>query len=306
MTESMRSMAQWQTFADGVLVLKDLRDIQAFNFRAEVPMTVIWANDEVRLRVAQLVYDEVLDILKVSGLYRYDQLSVLGGEEQILVRYDDDRYGFEVSLQGESVTIARRGSGFERFHRWYVEVAPHFGGLVEKICSAIEASISAASGLERRMSVHDASYSFRFILFDVHDETNGSVLSNSEVLQGLIPQSPGATGGLAETRQETESIARLDVTFHKFQEREGRPWIEIYRVEGPSNREWSSVWVTFTIAGRSFEKPSEPSRMDFDATSFIADYVTPLVSFLRDRGLQGFLTDLLAGRRFSTTASVLP
>ncbi|MGH8513350.1 MAG: hypothetical protein ACREV8_05325, partial [Gammaproteobacteria bacterium] len=203
------------------------------------------------------------------------------------------------------LAIMRQGSSFERFHRWYVELAPHFGGLVEKICSAIEESIRAASGLERHMKVQDAGYAFRFIIFDVRDP-DGRILTNAEVLQDLIPQSPGPAGRLIETRGDTKSVARLDVSFQKWQERDGRPWIESYNVEAPSNRDWSSVWVTFSMAGRSFERPSDGARVDFDATSFISDYVTPLVEFLRERGLNGFLRDLLAGRPFSTTASVLP
>lgn len=109
MTEQTASMSQWTRFSEGIAVLDRLKDINRFTFHAEMPMTVIWANEEVRYRVAQLVYDEVLEVLRVSGLYRYDQLSILASPEQILVRYSDDRYGFEVSLSDETLAIVRSG-----------------------------------------------------------------------------------------------------------------------------------------------------------------------------------------------------
>ena len=242
-----------------------------FQFHTELPMTVVWANDEVCHRVAQLVFDEVLEVLRVSGLYRYDQLSVLASDEQIMVQYSDDRFGFEVNLQNESLKISRRGSSMDRFHRWYVEVAPHFGGLVEKVC-----------------------------------DIDGHTLLNSEVLEELVPRCPGEAGSLASTETETKSIARLDATFQKWQQRNGRTWIEIYSVEAPSNRDWSSIWTTFSMVGRSFEGPSGGVRTEFEAAAFISDYVTPYIEFLRDRGLQGFLSGLTAGRTFSTTAGSLP
>lgn len=299
------SMSQWETFADGVAVLGDLKDLNLFTFNAELPMTVIWANDEVRLRVAQLVYDEVLEVLRVSGLYRYDQLAIIASAEQIIVRYTDDRYGFEVALRDETLVISRQGSSFARFHRWYVEVAPHFAGLVAKVSAAIEEAIRSATNLDRRMPVQSAHFNFRFIIYDVLSDT-GEKLLNSQVLEDLVPRSPGPNGSLGATESETKSIARLDASFQKWQERDGKPWIEVYNVEAPSNRDWSSIWITFSMSGRSFERPSDGARVDFDAASFISDYVTPLVEFLRERGLKGFLTSVLVGRRFSTTAGSLP
>jgi len=299
------SMANWDSFASGLPILASLRDMNFFQFHTELPMTVVWANDEVRHRVAQLVFDEVLEVLRVSGLYRYDQLSVLASDEQIMVQYSDDRFGFEVNLQNESLKISRRGSSMDRFHRWYVEVAPHFGGLVEKVSSAIEEAIKSATGLQRRMVVQSASFNFRFILFDICD-IDGHTLLNSEVLEELVPRCPGEAGSLASTETETKSIARLDATFQKWQQRNGRTWIEIYSVEAPSNRDWSSIWTTFSMVGRSFEGPSGGVRTEFEAAAFISDYVTPYIEFLRDRGLQGFLSGLTAGRTFSTTAGSLP
>jgi hypothetical protein len=298
------NMADWNTFVGGHKIIAKLLDINRFQFSAEVPMTIVWANDEVRLRVAQLVYDEVLEILRVAGLYRYDQVNVIAGEEEIQVSYSDDKYGFEISLRGERLTIVRQGSSFERFHKWYVEVAPHFGGLTEKVCAAIESSIRSVTSLERKMDVQDASYSFRFVLYDVVDVDRK--LLNSEVVQGLLPQSPGPVGSLDSTSSVTESIARLDASFQKWQERDGRPWIEVYSVEAPSNRDWSSVWVTFAMVGRSFERPSDGVRVDFEAAAFIGDYVTPYVVFLRERGLLGFLAGVMRERDFSTTAGLLP
>lgn len=298
-------MALWNSFSANSPVLGSLKDINYFHFRTELPMAVVWANDEVRIRVAQLAFDEVMEILRVSGLFKYDQLTVLAGDEQIVVQYNDDRYQFEVNLQGEGLTITRRGSSMDRFHRWYVEVAPHFGGLVEKICAAIEEAIRSVTSLQRRMVVQSASYNFRFILYDVKD-ASGRVLLNSEVLEELVPRCPGPDGSPAGTEHETRSIARLDVSFQKWQQREGRTWIEIYSLEAPSNRDWSSIWATFVMVGRSFEDPASGVRSEFESSAFISDYVTPYIEFLRDRGLNGFLYGLAAGRNFSTAAGSLP
>lgn len=305
MTEKPVSMSQWGVFSEGIELLELLKDINYFQFSAELPMSVIWANEEVRYRVAQLVYDEVVEVLRVSGLYRYDQLTMLASAQEIQVRYADDRFGFDVRLRDESLTIARQGSAFDRFHRWYVEVAPHFGGLVEKVSSAIEEAIRSVTGLERRMPVQTAGYSFRFIVYDIRSRA-GELMLNSQVLEPLVPRCPGAMGVLCGTETETKSIARLDATFHKWQERLGRPWVEVYNVEAPSNRDWSSVWVTFSMVGRSFERPSDGTRVDFEASVFISDYVTPLVDFLRERGMRGFLGELLKDKSFSSAAGLLP
>ena len=300
-----QNMSNWQAFAGTNSLISMLRDINLFQFRAEIPMTVIWANDEVRYRVAQLVYDEVVEVLRVSGLFQYDQLSILASDDQILVRYMDDKYAFEVGLRNEYLTITRQGSAFDRFHRWYVEVAPHFAGLVERIAGSIEEAIRSVTNLDRRMPVHDASYSFRFILYDFIDEDDKPLL-NAEVLEDLLPRCPGDVGSLSATEAQTGEIARLDANFHKWRERDGRLWTETYNVEAPSNRDWSSVWVTFGMSGRSFERPADGARLDFEAMVFISDYVTPLVEFLRDRGLMGFLSSLVGTRKFSTTAAQLP
>ena len=305
MDEVAESMANWSAFRKGIPLLSQIHDINRFQFKVRLPMAGIWPNEEVRYRVAQLVYDEILEILRVSGLYRYDQLSVLSSEDQILVRYTDDRYAFEVTLTGEDMVISRQGSAFERFHRWYVELAPHFGGLVAKVADSIEEAIRSVTGLERHMSVQDASFAFRFIIFDVVSES-GQAMLNAQVLESLIPRCPGPQGALSETEVETKSIARVDASFQKWQEEHGRPWIEIYTVEAPSNRDWSSVWVTFSMVGTSFERPSDGVRVDFDSEAFVSDYVTPLVGFLRQRGFGGFLQGLLSGKTFSTTASLLP
>ena len=132
------------------------------------------------------------------------------------------------------------------------------------------------------------------------------MLLNSEVLAQLVPRCTGESGSLANTETETESIAMLDASFQKWQARDGRRWIEIYSVEAPSNRDWSSILMTFAMVGRSFEGPSGGQRAEFESVSFVSDYVTPYIEFLRERGLNGFLAGLTDGRSFSTAAGSLP
>jgi hypothetical protein len=298
------NMGQWETFA-APEIFNNLQDIREFYLSVSGRFDLIWLVEKLAVEVGQRVYDSVAEVLLESGLHREEQLSFQVGQSVITVSYEDDRFGFQVDLTRSGFHLRRRGSSLNNFHRWYLAVARHFGLLVEKVFYAVSQVVERHTGFDFTYRPTRAEYRFEFILFDF-TEAGGDVLQNVEVLKDVVPLVPGSDGGLQSTVQNREGISRVDVKVIRDQEKEGRVWSEVYDLQAPANRDRTSIWVYFSFLGATRDDAPGDGRIDFDSAAFIGDWVTPLVDFLRDRGIVGFLGSVVGDKKFRTTSAQLP
>lgn len=296
----------WQTFRTNS-VFNLVTDLQTFKVVAELPITGIWTDREARSKCAHIIYDHLLEVLTTAKLHYPNRLVVSEGERRMTFDYGDDAFGFEVVLDGSFITIRRAGSSLDRFFVWYMKVAPHFRLLIEKVSAALNEVIQSSFGLSRPMSVQRAEISFQVVAFDFcRPADRANVQRNALLMKQVLPRAPGVDGSLVPITDELESFGRLDAKFAKWFESEGNRWTEVYSVEAPANRDWTTLWFTFSRIGETFvrvDATGGETRVAFDGGRFLGDYLGPLFGMFRDRGLTRFLAEITDGFEFQTAAS---
>lgn len=293
-------------------VFRNLQSLQRYALIVEVSRFLNWrygpGKDELPLRIASLVEQLVSD----AGFYNSSRLALYPSDSRLVYNYDDDQYGFRVTLdQDGDILIERDGSSLERFHEWYLRVAPSIGNFVNSLLETIRESVvgrfsnqaSLASGRVVRAQHH-----FNFMCYDFTD-SNEAVHRNHEILKRLLAGGPDEHGKPVPLGA-SEEYGRIDYSFTRWSNYASgfspeALWVrEGYRAEAPGNRQYSSVWYQFSFIGEGRDNGTD--RSEFDADQFLNDTVSPYVTFLRDKAILGFLKATLTGYRFLTSTGRLP
>lgn len=296
----------WESFSRDD-IFQSLTDVSGFRLEAELPILGIWGDDRAATYTMQLIYDSILGALVTAKLHYPNRLSAVKTDRRMSFEYGDDVYRFEVVLEGAILTIRRSGSSLKRFYTWYMTLAPHFRLLVEKVCAAISTALQETTGISRPIVVQRVSTQFEVIVLDFRAPRGAAVVRNVGVMEKVLPRAPGVDGRLIPIATELESFARVDASFSKWMADGGSTtWREVFRVEAPGNREWTTLWLAFTRIGETYPNPTgagREERVPFEALKFLGDYVGPLVGTFRDRGVRGFLSEIMEGYSFRSTPS---
>jgi len=284
-------------------IFTNLSNINGFAILIELPKAARWVATPSAQRVAAKVYDEVRGVLEAAEFYEIQHLDLVVSDEKIGVRYRDDEYAFSVLFDSDGdLAIRREGSSFERFHEWYVRFMPSLRGLVDRLLQAVSEEVYAEVG--RELKQIRAQYTFEIIAYDLKKPAVDGIERNTSVLKKLLNSMPDQDGHIREDL-ESDELGRVDVSVNRWDTTGQSPVREIYRVEAPANRRYTSLWFSFVYVGETWAS-RDNVRGPFDPTTFLSEYEPPYVNFLRGKALLNFVAELTDGYEFQTTAGRLP
>jgi hypothetical protein len=294
---------QFADYTKDIGLFADLTEIKEFIFFIDIPPVDFLGNAEVRGDVVREMYSQMRAVVKGAQLYYEEQIKVETTEEEIRVTYGDDKNDFTIRAGKGLIAIRRSGSSFADFHEWYSAVMSYSPVVVQAVRSVIG---------EKTKQVVDplrATFSYRFLLHDFTRLDRGAAatrpkVKNVEVLKGLLGRLPNEQGVLADATGQERNLLRVDVnlsTMTTVRQKKRNLW---FRVEAPSNKGWKSLYLDFAYTAGSATLP-DGRREAFDETA-CEEWDIAYTEFLRDIAIRGFLTSLLEGYTFRSSASVLP
>jgi hypothetical protein len=292
-------------------IFRNLANINNFSMLIEVPRVYRWINTPTATLVLSRLYDEVSRALTAAEFHSLNRLKPVLTQRSVSVEFDDADYGFTLVFDEDGdLNLLRRGSSFARFYEWYRRFMPSLESLVSRVLQGIleEVTMGRPSGQSFSPVLRPvrAQYRFRFIAYDFVRPPSDVVVRNSEVMTRLVQSLPGASGHLEGVSASAfEEFGRMDVNLNRWSPHPMGYCREVYAVEAPGNRGYSSVWFEFSYIGESREDAAG-ERTAFDPSLFLSRVDVPIDQFLRQRAIEAFVQDFTEGFVFQTTPSSLP
>jgi len=314
--EEGRSIPAWSEYRKAP-IFRNLSNILGFDLLVEVPRMYQWVGGELAPYVVSRMYEEVMVVLDSAAFYSFERISATVSSDRAGVTYLDDEFGFSVYFEESgNLRIERSGSTLERFYHWYVRIMPSLTSLVNRILTAVadvlrsgrDTSSLRTPSRPLELRPVGVQYSFRFLAYDFTRPPSEDVDRNVVILRELLRAVPGPTGHLhdATKLEQAGHFGRIDIALSRFMQDRAGEWArEIYRMEAPSNRRYTTLWFDFIYKGETFETP-EGERVRFSPDAFLHAYELPFVDFLKQRVIEGFLTQLTASTMFETSTGSLP
>ncbi len=272
-----------------------VQNLKRFGLQINFPTISNWDDKSVRAMIQDRMYDEIRGLTQTVKFYKEDQLEMNSGPESVAVEYNDDIYDFAFICYNDRFILTKSGVAMEVFHKWYKEVSPHLGGVIDSVLSVMK------DALNRQQAISTVGYSFELIAYDFRKD--GSRVRNTEVLSDLINYSPSEDGSIAPV--EHELLARLDynvmISDGKGDDRRSLT----YNVEAPANRDYSGVWFKFQYTSSTYTDPSTGERSWIDP-SVLLNEPDRAYEFFWMRAVSGFMKSLVKDLAFSTTPTYIP
>jgi hypothetical protein len=290
----------WAEYANAP-IFTWLTNINSFSVSADIP-PVFEINDRAFLaRLGADVYQHMQDLVEAAKFFEPDQIHVREASNQLFIVYEDDRFDFALEILEDRIRIRRSGSSFDDFHQWFSAFNRGLPDFINKILETLKNLTS------RKYTVQRASFSFGFILHSVKTiGSNPQLVRNTEIMKRLVRGLPDDDGTLSDSEDTLATAGRIDCNFSRWRRVRDQWRLERYNVEGPANKEGKSVWTTFQYGGETYADPRTQQRVAFQPTGFFSEGDVAYAEFLRERAIRTFLTSLLAGHSFESTAGVLP
>lgn len=288
-------------------MLSDHNHVSDFQFVATIPPVASGADEVVMGKVARGVYSQMLDVLSASGFHHQDDLELKLNTRGFELVFKDADLGFQFGMADNNVVLRRSGSTIARFDAWYSQLMPSMGSLVDQVLAGMR-----EFGEWSRVDVLRAQMSFQVIAYEFIPESSGagseeSPVKNTQLMTRLISSVPNTNGKLGLPDGDGAELGRIDYSVSRWVELGlGSHLREIYSVEAPGNRNYSSLWFTYSASGETYNE-GEGTRSPFEFAAMIGDNGRTVYDELfRKHFLNAFIPDILEGYRFQTTAGQLP
>ncbi|MBF6621206.1 MAG: hypothetical protein ITG02_13380 [Patulibacter sp.] len=268
----------------------------------------------------------MLEVLQEAGFYNEQELGLEVTDSGFRLNYSDADVGFSLSVLEGKIQLERHGSKIDGFEAWYRSFVPFMRSLISDILDELQSAFEWKS-----LKVLRAQMLFRMIAYDFvptdQVEADDSV-KNYRLMSRLAAGVPGKQGRIVSTEdvQWLDGMGRVDIIVSRWSKLEsGCPVREVYTVEAPGNRDYSSLWLEYSIIGETPSKRrTSPSAQDaelesaeqherqdtspaFDFDDFMAfNGVDLFEGFFQEHFLSGFWPDLFANFDVFTTADRLP
>ncbi|MFG1645506.1 hypothetical protein ACGFMK_34930 [Amycolatopsis sp. NPDC049252] len=296
-------LVEWEKYAH-LPIFEHLSSINYFQLSVQFPRFRAWSSADQMHGVADCLYEEAYELLTRSKLYRYDELRRTTGSHFVGVHYEDADTDFHLELTtGAELILRRQGSSMERFYQWYMRIMPE----VHKLYVKVREYLERLSVPLRDIGPARAGFVFRFILYDFRTVGRASEpVKNSTILGSSLAKVPGVDGKLLDLgSSRLGDLGRIDLAVSRWIDAPGGSVREIYKVEAPGNLDYGALWVEFTYIAETRDD-SSGKRQQPDFSEFLRRYDHPVTDFLRDRALNGFLSDLTSHVSFNSTPGLLP
>jgi hypothetical protein len=307
-------LPSYEDYIDGTRILRRIDHIHRFSFTVSYQKSGAIATPAAQDALISEGYAVLNDLLETSGVH---YLHVLSGEasrsksesnddrsEPLLTfTFGHDTKNCQFKFFEDRFRIERGPSSFPEFYDWYRIVMPEALRIEMTLRQIIQRATMRP--LRPVMSVHDFVFDFcRFRKPPGVQELEGEdgeeqYTRNMEVLEAIIPRLPDNREMTALTRQQ---FYRLDLTLSKretFGDINRNAW---YFIEAPFNQNGRFIVFTAQLrnaASEILEDGKVVETFPFDP-DFGEDYRLALLDFLRDKALEGFVSQLLGGWRFET------
>src|SRR5687767_9430146 len=197
---------KYEDFAKHQL-FQHLADINGFNLFINIPQLPGKIDEVVADQVVGALYDEVRKITKEAGFFHHYDLVPVREPDRVGVRYDDDRFNFELLWTNGRVSLRRRGSRMKNFHNWYTAFMPSARSIMAS------SSTILSDNLKRKMEILRAGFQFEFVIYDIRlDQPNAPIVRNSQIMERLVTGFPNSNGVVKAIEEQDDRIstARVD------------------------------------------------------------------------------------------------
>ena len=300
-------LVDWKDYSASA-IFEHLAAINFFQLSIQFPRFRAWTDATQMQQLADCLYEETYELLSRSGLYHYHRLERITSSSAVGVHYDDADSDFQIQISTTNeLILQRKGSSMERFYEWYRLVMPEIHRLYVKIREFLETLSEPGAGSRRSIQPARAGYIFKYILHDFEELKRGHAdVKNSALMKACLSRIPGTDGRLVDLDElQLGSLGRIDLAVSRWIDAPGGSVREIYNVEAPGNLDYGTLWLDFHYLAETRDDTSG-KRHEPDFSEFLRRYDHPVTDFLRDRALDGLLSDLTAGVSFHATPGLLP
>lgn len=290
----------WDLYRDGMSIFDSLANIQEFAFILDIPPVPEVSSSQWASSLATALYSSLIAAIDEAGFFHEDEVKLGVTPGRTSLSYDDDRYDFTLTVSTNTISIGRHGSKFRDFHDWYTAFTPRLPTLIAGVLDVLR------SRTERECRVFRGAYNFHFLLHDLQAHQSLNAVRNYEIMRKVVSGVPDNRGFLSEGDEAFRQASRIDVNMTRWAKLEQGWRLERYKVEAPANKEGAGLWLHFAYGGETYTDPATGKREPFEHRAFVAEYHSAYWDFLRDKAIQAFLTSLLRGYTFRTSAGNLP
>lgn len=280
-----------------------IEHINNFEFVAYLPPVFSARPEDAVANSARSAYLKIIEILEASEFYHSEQLRlhIYPKTYGFAIKFEDADYGFEFAFVEDRLVLRRSGGSLERFEAWYRRLMPSLGSLIDSTIRSME----EASEWER-IEILRAQFRFTVIAYDFQPLDGDRIVRNSEVVPRLIVAVPGEGGRLVQASESQSPFGRIDYKVSRWVPLPNGSMVrEVYDVEAPGNRNYTSVWLTYSVIGETYEADID-ERRKFDFDLFVQGNGEDVFADLGEKFIAGFATDLFYGFTFKTASGALP
>jgi hypothetical protein len=315
----------WDEFRTGEFIPR-VANINQFDFNAWLSGLGRWQDLVDSNRVALQLYGAIEDSLVEAGFFGVPRLETAIEPERITFRYDEPDFAFDLYFQGNGrVHLRRMGSSMRAFHYWYTHFMPSIPGILNKAIAILDQELERAlrdqsvgeilrgtprpsDGVEERVRVLNASYNFHVTCYQLR-RAGASVRNLNVMKQNVAIRMPDSRGRLVQDSiapDDFDNYGRMDYTVSTRHQTE-RSITQFMQVNAPSNSGWSGLFFEFSYVGENYAMTPTGAREAPDPELFLssARCSDAYISFFRDIALDGFMSSVMSGFDFDTTAGGL-
>ena len=303
-------------------IVKDtfaIDNIAGFEFTCFLPPVASYeASNSEMASVARMLYPRLLQVLREARFFEEDLLKLQLSSTGLEFNFREADFGFVLSVVDNVLHLRRGGSELGRFDEWYRALVPSLASVVSTTLEAFEETFKWED-----LRVLRAMCAFKVLAYGFetpdgeapqsdsvgsHPQTGEGRIRNTRLMSSLLRQVPGEGGRLSPVSETIEdSLGRVDLKVsHWMKLANGCPVREVFDVEAPGNRDYSGLWLTYSVIGESFDVGEARSGFEFDR--YLAmNGLDILGDLFMGRFVSGFLQDFLGAYVFRTSPSdVLP
>lgn len=273
-------------------VLPGVEYIGRFRFHIQLQPHFGFLHEDVRELLIDRLLKQINEVLDVSELFGLQNLRAEFNEESRAFRFAfvHDRYHFEIILQNDKFEIVRESSSMQQFVIWYYMLMPH----VSQLFASISDEISNIA--KEEVTPTQSGFVFKFYLtgFQLGVKKSGR---NIDVISNALGSLPSTKMGEAKD-SSFEDFYRIDLTLGKREKIRGKQRSCWYSLEAPFNHTGRYLEAQFELRSADLEIMDERGNvrytLPYDPRS-IGEYAEALEDFLRDRAMETFLNNVMAG-----------
>lgn len=283
-----------------------LQNIASFNVVTQFPAFVGSGEEKFRALLVDRIYQELFDVVQASGFDHLDQIQRFTADDHAGANFTDDDNGFRLGVARDyALHLEHPGSSFERFYKWYTSAMPHLGRIVASFRDEYQTFLNSRKGSQIEIQPTRSQFIFRFRLFDFKRHGTQSA-KNSNLLQNALDKVPGEDGTLVKFDQsQLGDMSRIDLKVSRWHDSPTGPVREVFDIEAPGNRDYGTLWLTFSYIAESF-KLGRTTGVPPNFEHFFNRVDLPVNEFLQTHCLRNFLASLTEGYTFSSSVGQIP